>query len=178
MAVAVALLVLLTHSVLPFAWAVMMADDPKAFEGVPWGAALTESPTFELIKKHDRTNEYLLKQQPLTLASIPVESMKFTTIDGQFARVTVRYKGEQNHEAMLGYLQSRYGPLDRTPGQTMTGANQQYSWHGPYTEINLTYTGKTETGVIFFESSALAFKFNERFDIPDGLRTVPLPSRT
>jgi hypothetical protein len=141
--------------------AVPMREDPKGFEGIPWSAALTESETFALVNSEDRFKEYQLKQKPLTLNGIPVESMKFLTVDGKFGRVVLRYQGKQAHEAMVAFLQSRYGPLDETPGQTMAGVNHQYRWSGPETEINLTYDGKRERGVIFFESSRLASQFSD-----------------
>lgn len=139
--------------------AVPMLEDPKGFEGIPWSASLSESETFALTRSEDRVKEYQLKQKPLTLNGIPVESMKFMTVDGRFGRVVLRYQGRQAHDAMLAFLQSRYGPLDQTPGQTMAGVNQQYRWSGPDTEVNLTYDGKRERGVIFFESSHLASHF-------------------
>lgn len=143
------------------AWAVTMTADPKGFEGIPWGAALAEAPTFPRTYSGDRIAEYQLKQDRLLLGTVPVQSMQFATVDGQFARVTVRYQGALQHEAMLRYLQARYGPLDLTPGQTMAGANQQYNWRGPETEINITYDGEQEAGVVFFESRALGAKFAE-----------------
>lgn len=143
------------------AWAVTMATDPKGFEGIPWGAGLSESTTFALTYSEDRIREYQLKQESLMLGPIQIQSMKFSTVDGKFARVAVRYQGAQRHEAMLHYLQARYGPLDLTPGQTMAGDNQQYNWRGPETEVNLTYDGKQETGVVFFESRTLGAKFAE-----------------
>lgn len=141
--------------------AVPMREDPKGFEGIPWSATLAESETFVLVNSEDRFKEYQLKQKPLTLNGIAVESMKFMTVDGKFGRVILRYQGRQAHDAMLAFLQSRYGPLDETPGQTMAGINQQYRWSGPETEINLTYDGKRERGVIFFESSKLATQFSD-----------------
>jgi len=141
--------------------AVPMLQDPKGFEGIPWSASLSESETFALTRSEDRVKEYQLKQKPLALNGIPVESMKFMTVDGRFGRVILRYQGQQAHNAMLAFLQSRYGPLDLTPGQTMAGVNQQYRWSGPDTEVNLTYDGKRERGVIFFESSHLSPQFEE-----------------
>lgn len=138
-----------------------MAADPKGFEGIPWGAGLSESSNFAVVYADERVKEYHFKQEPLLLGAVPVRSMKFFTLDGKFARVTVRYEGESQHEAMLRHLQSRYGPLDLTPGQTMAGTNQQYNWRGAETEVNLTYDGKRETGVIFFESRALGAKLAE-----------------
>ena len=46
----------------------------------------------------------------------PVDSMRFTTFESMFGRVTVRYSGKDTHEGVLTYLQSKYGPLDLTPG--------------------------------------------------------------
>ncbi|MBM4134894.1 MAG: hypothetical protein FJ245_14135 [Nitrospira sp.] len=143
------------------ALAVTMTEDPKGFEGIPWGAGLSESSNFTVVYADDRVKEYRLQQEPLLLGTVPVQSMKFSTLDGKFARVTVRYQGDQRHETMLLYLQSRYGPLDLTPGQTMAGTNQQYNWRGTDTEVNLTYDGKRETGVIYFESAALGAKLAE-----------------
>lgn len=143
------------------AWAVSMTADPNGFEGIPWGAGLSESPNFGVTYSDDRVKEYRLKQEALLLGTVPVQSMKFSTLDGKFARVTVRYQGAPRHDAMLRHLQVRYGPLDLTPGQTMAGANQQYNWRGPDTEVNLTYDGEQETGVVFFESRALGAKLAE-----------------
>lgn len=138
-----------------------MVDDPKGFEGIPWGAGLSESPTFALTYSEDRVKEYQLRQEPLMLGPIPIQSIKFSTLDGKFARVAVRYQGARQHEAMLRYLQGRYGPLDLTPGQTMAGSNQQYNWRGAETDVNLTYDGKREMGVVFFESRTLGPQFTE-----------------
>src|SRR5262245_45765340 len=72
------------------AFAVQMKDDPKGFEGIPWGATLSESETFGKVEDSGRLKTYELKGAPPTVGPATVESMKFTTIDGKFARVTVR----------------------------------------------------------------------------------------
>ena len=87
--------------------------------------------------------------------------MKFSSITGQFARVSVRYQGEGVHKQILAYLERRYGPLDKTPGQMVRGLNQQYNWRGIETEINLTYEGQSERGFVFFDSRTLAPRFND-----------------
>jgi hypothetical protein len=97
--------------------AVEMKDDPKGFEGIPWGATLSESDTFGKVEDAGRLKTYELKGEPPTFGPAKVESMRFTTVDDRFARVTVRYRGREAHDQLLGFLQSRYGPLDRTPGQ-------------------------------------------------------------
>ena len=96
-----------------------------------------------------------------TVGTIPVEVLRFTTFDGKFGRVLVRYQGKDTHEQILAYLQEKYGPLDRTPGQISVGPIRVYAWHGFDTEITLRYESRIERGVIFFESRILREKLSE-----------------
>src|SRR5687768_3281525 len=75
--------------------AVPMQNDPNGFEGIPWGAAFSESDTFVKVEDSGRAQTYELKGIAPTLGSAPVDSMRFNTIDGGFARVTVRYNGKE-----------------------------------------------------------------------------------
>ncbi|MEK6634183.1 MAG: hypothetical protein AABY94_12740, partial [Nitrospirota bacterium] len=87
--------------------------------------------------------------------------LRYTTFDGKFGRVLVRYQGKDTHEQILAYLQAKYGPLDRTPGQISVGPIRVYAWHGFDTEITLRYESRIERGVIFFESRILREKLSE-----------------
>ncbi len=140
------------------ALAVPIQHDPNGFEGIPWGAALSESETFGKTEEAGRLKTYELKNAPPHLGPSQVESMKFTTIDEQFARVTVRYQGKATHDQILAYLQSLYGPLDDTPGQFSIGPVKFYAWQGFETEITLRYESRADRGIIFFESQALREK--------------------
>lgn len=145
----------------PSTRAVPMVNDPKGFNGIPWGASLENRPDLTLVTNAQRIKEYDLKNGPLPLGGVKVEMMRLSTVDGQFARVTIRYRGEDVHAKILAYLQEQYGPLDRTPGQSMRGFNQQYNWRGTDTEVNLTYEGQGERGFLFIESTVLAPRFND-----------------
>ena len=103
------------------AGAVPMANDPNGFEGITWGANLADSDSFVKVEDAGRLRNFELKAGVPTLGNSNVDSMRFMTIDGQFARVTVRYHGKEVHDQVLGYLQNQYGPLDRTPGQIAGG---------------------------------------------------------
>jgi hypothetical protein len=87
--------------------------------------------------------------------------MKFTTFGDKFARVTVRYKGKEAHDQILAFLQSRYGPLDRIPGQFSVGQVKFFAWQGFETEVTLRYEVPTDRGIIFFESQALRLSNTE-----------------
>ncbi|WP_173048888.1 hypothetical protein [Nitrospira sp. KM1] len=139
----------------PLAFAVQMKDDPNGFEGIPWGAALSESETFREVDTGGRQKTFELKSVPLTLGSVNVESMRFVTVDDKFARVIVRYHGKVAHDQMLEFLQSRYGPLDRTPGQIAIGPARFHAWQGFETEVTLRYETRNDQGIIFFESQTL-----------------------
>ena len=155
-----AILVVLLLPVVP-ALAVPMENDPNGFEGIPWGAAFTESDQFVKVEDAGRVQTFELTSTPRTLGPATVESMKFNTIDGKFARVMVRYTGKETHDRLLHYLQQQFGPIDQTPGQIAGGAVRFFNWQGPDSAIILRYDLRTSQGVIFFESEAFRVKLNE-----------------
>ncbi len=143
------------------ALAVPIINDPNGFEGLPWESALTESDQFAKVEEAGRLRSYELKTGKPALGTIPVEVLRYTTFDGKFGRVLVRYQGKDTHEQILAYLQTKYGPLDRTPGQISVGPIRVYAWHGFDTEITLRYESRIERGIIFFESRILREKLSE-----------------
>jgi hypothetical protein len=138
------------------ALAVQMKEDPRGFEGIPWGATLSESETFGKVEDAGRLKTYELKGGTPSFGPAKVDSMRFTTVDDRFARVTVRYQGKETHDQLLNFLQSRYGPLDRTPGQFAGGAVKLFAWQGEETAVSLRYEIRTDRGIIFFENPSLA----------------------
>jgi hypothetical protein len=143
------------------ALAVPILNDPNGFEGLPWESALTEGDQFTKVEEAGRLQSYELKTGQPALGTIPVEVLRYTTFDGKFGRVLVRYQSKDTHEQILAYLQTKYGPLDRTPGQISVGPIRVYAWHGFDTEITLRYESRIERGIIFFESRILREKLSE-----------------
>jgi len=92
---------------------------------------------------------------------VKVDSMRFVTSEGKFARVSVRYQGRTTHDQILVYLQSLYGSLDRTPGQIASGSVKFYSWTGFETDVSLRFETGNDRGIIFFESQELRRKITE-----------------
>jgi len=147
--------VLVLFGVLP-AGAVPIIQDPNGFHGIPWGASLADLPQLTLAEPGEQVKGYEFKDGPPMLGEAKVESLRLSSVGEKFARVTIRYQGQATHEIILNYLQSEYGPLDRTPGSMARGLNQQFTWRGSDTEINLTYEARGERGFVFFESRVLA----------------------
>jgi len=141
--------------------AVPMMNDPKGFNDIAWGAPLQTRTDLEVTREGSHIQEYQLKGTAPTFAGIEVDSLRLSSVDAQFARVTVRYRGEATHKRIMTYLESQFGPLERIPGQMMRGLNQQYNWRGVETEINVTYQANTERGYIFLDSRTLAPRFND-----------------
>lgn len=140
------------------AWAVPLLQDPDGFEGFAWGSVLSEREQFVKIEEAGRLQGYELRGQTPSLGATPVDSLRFTTFEKKLGRVTVRYTGKERHEEILGYLESKYGPLDRTPGQIAVGSVKIYTWHGIHTEVILRFEAGVERGIIFFESQTLPEK--------------------
>jgi hypothetical protein len=156
-----ATLILLSLLGMDSAWAVSMTDDPKGFRDVPWGTVLSSRQDVEPFRSSAHIIEYLPKTDPLSFADTQMTSILYLSVDGQFARVTIRYHGSTVHKEVLNFLETRFGRLDRVPGQMARGLTQQYNWRGSDTEINLTYQAGTERGYIFFDSRTLAPRFND-----------------
>jgi hypothetical protein len=142
--------------------AVPMVNDPKGFHDIAWGMALAARQDLEVTRSSPHITEYRLKTEVPAFAGTPVTSVALVAVDDQFARVTIRYQGEQVHKQVLAYLEKEFGPIERIPGQMTRGLNQQYNWRGPETEINLTYQASTERGFIFIDSRTLAPRFNDQ----------------
>jgi hypothetical protein len=143
------------------AGAVSMTNDPKGFRNIVWGTALMARADLEATRQGPHIIDYRFKDSPPTFADIPVESLQLSTVDDQFARVTVRYRGEDTHKKILAYLESEFGRMERLPGQMLRGLNQQYNWRGNESEINVTYQAGTERGYLFIDSRTLAPRFND-----------------
>ncbi len=143
------------------AWAGPMMNDPKGFHDIPWGAALSSRLDLEPIRSSPHIVEYLRKERPPFFAGAEMTNILYASLDDQFARVVIRYQGDQVHGEVLSHLQGRFGRLDRIPGQMARGLTQQYTWRGPNTEITLTYQASTERGYVFIDSRTLAPRFND-----------------
>lgn len=87
----------------PLALAVPMVDDPKGFEGTPWGTLLSELKQFVVVEDAGRLQTYEQTGQPPSLGATPVDSIRLTTYEKKFGRVTVRYSGKDTHEKLLTY---------------------------------------------------------------------------
>ncbi|GMV48866.1 hypothetical protein FBQ96_15730 [Nitrospirales bacterium NOB] len=142
-------------------FAVTMTDDPRGFQNIPWGAPLTDRPDLIVVRADTHTTDYAFRDQPPVYADITVDNIQLSTVDAQFARVTIRYRGSQTHAQMIRFLERTYGAIERIPGQMMRGLNQQYTWRGPDTEISLTYEGARDRGFVFIESRTLAPRFQD-----------------
>jgi len=142
-------------------WAVPMTNDPKGFHDVPWGTALSSRQDLETVRSSPPIVEYLRKERPSLFGGAEMTSILYVSFDDQFARVVIRYVGDQAHKHVLSHLEGRFGRLDRIPGQMARGLTQQYNWRGTDTEINLTYQAGTERGYIFIDSRTLAPRFND-----------------
>ena len=103
------LLLCLCHPFL--AHAVPMVNDPNGFQCLAWGVGLTTRPDLEITRAGPHVNEYQLRDGPPSYAGVPVESLRFLSVDEQFARVTIHYQGEDRHKQILTYLERQFGSL-------------------------------------------------------------------
>jgi hypothetical protein len=148
------LLIWLALACMP-AMGVLIIGDPEGFEDIPWGAIFSQMEHFVKVEDDGRLQTYERTGEPPVFGGTPVDSVRFTAYEGKFGRVTVRYRGKDAHERILSYLQSKYGSLDRTPGQISVGPVKVHAWHGLNTQVTLRFEANVERGIIFFESRML-----------------------
>lgn len=146
--------------------AISMSKDPEGFRGIAWGANLASVEGLELKHAWDHIKEYRYTSDHPHLGNEAVELVKLTTVEDKFARVHIRYQGKQTHKRILAYLQKTFGTIERIPGSMVRGLNQQFTWRGPHTDINLTYQGMGERGFVYIESRELAPRFTDL--LPNG----------
>ena len=137
----------------------LINQDPNGFAGIEWGSSLASRPDLVLVEPADRISTFQFQNTPPRFANIAVESLKLLSIDGQFAKVMIRYQGSQTHKQIMEHLETQFGRLKLMPGSMMRGLNQGYLWRGSNTEINLNYRGLGERGFITFQSRILAPRF-------------------
>jgi len=137
----------------------VMDHDPSGFQGILWGKSLVTHHELESVDSEDHIHIYQPKESVAQFGGIPVESLRYITINDQFAKVRIHYRGEKTHQSIFHYLESHYGKIHLQPGAMMRGLNQQYTWRGPKTEITLLYRGLGERGFLTVESRTLAPRF-------------------
>ena len=145
-------------------FAVPMTQDPGGFLDLPWKISLDGRKGVSPPEGTGRVKSYQYKLEPMSIGAVPVTSIRLVTIDGKFARAVVRYEGNKTHHDFLVKLQRWFGPLDRTPGQLGAGTEllqQQFTWRGEETEINVMYDADMEQGVMYVDCRALAPEFNQ-----------------
>ena len=129
------------------------------FQGIPWGSALAEMSQLVLVEPDERVDIYEYKDGPPRFANEPVEFIKLYAIDDQFARVMIRYRNEETHDRIKQALESEFGKIQHNRGSMIRGLNQEYSWRLEETEINLSYRGLGERGLLMIQSRVLAPRF-------------------
>ena len=151
----------LTLLTLQSATASDMTNDPGGFLGIRWGSSVAGRSDLQQTYSGKDVADYQLTNGPAKLGAIPVGGLTLTTWQDRFARVTIRYRGDDTHQQVMTYLQEQYGALDKAPGQTVRGLNQQFNWRGSETEINVTFEAQSGRGFVFIESRVLSPRFND-----------------
>ncbi len=136
-----------------------ISNDPQGFADIKWGAPLHNMKRLSLIDLDGRIQTYQFTNNSFKFADTKVESFRLLSIDGKFARVMIRYQGEETHQAIMQYLTNQYGKVKRRPGSMLRGLTQENTWRGNETEASLNYREHGARGFLMIQSRILAPKF-------------------
>ena len=136
-----------------------ISNDPQGFDGIKWGTPLHSMKRLSLIDLDGRIQAYEFTNNSFQFANTQVESLRLLAIDGKFARVMIRYHGEETHQTIMQYLTNQYGKVKRRPGSMLRGLTQENTWRGSETEASLNYQQHGTRGFLMIQSRILAPKF-------------------
>ncbi|WP_447980500.1 hypothetical protein [Candidatus Nitrospira bockiana] len=155
-------MVLLTLSSPVFAESLL--KDPNGFQNLIWGASLRDRSDLQETES-TKVNEgligiisvYEVRGGAAPIGDVPIDQLLFYAINGKFVRAVIHYSGLEHHKQLLAYLQSEFGPLDRSLNKR--GYRIQGVWLGENTGIEVMYRTDTDRGVVFFESRTIRPNF-------------------
>ena len=133
-----------------------ISNDPQGFAGIKWGASLHNMKRLSLIDLDGQIQTYQFTSNSFEFANAKVESLHLLSIDGKFARVMIRYQGEETHKLIMQYLTNQYGKVRRRPGSMLRGLTQENTWRGNETEVNLNYREHGARGFLMIQRRILA----------------------
>ena len=86
---------------------------------------------------------YHLPDEPLILGDIQVEKILYVFYEGKFKRVTIKYRDEENYDALLRQMTAKFGI-----GRNESRFSHDVSWVGIHTHMLLRYDDDMNFGVL------------------------------
>jgi len=92
----------------------------------------------------------------LTLEVVPIKTVRYRFADGLLESVQLTYKGRENRDRLLGWVEANYGKLPSQERRIIA----QVMWHGEKMMIMLNYNRSYDQGMLWFISPRLHKEIN------------------
>jgi hypothetical protein len=100
----------------------------------------------------------------LTLDAVPLKTVRYRFANGLLESIQLTYKGRDNREKLLGWIEAHYGKLPSRERKILS----QVMWHGEKMLIMLNYNRSYDEGTLWFVSPSLHTEINRTTgSIPD-----------
>ena len=147
-------------------------SDPDGFRGIKWGTEISTLKDMEKIEQDKSSNPdliwYTKKGDTLAIGEATLENIFYLFWMGNFASVSIDFKGDENFETLKKDLLEQLGSTVRSEEHTRkrhqrvgtepskTGAADSfYAWWGKNTDMLLSYSKDRHMGTLDISSTSI-----------------------
>ena len=147
--------------VLPGIVGAQLGGELESFNGYTLESPTAAYPSLRLVGRY-RTDfvqdvtVYELPGEQLTLEGVLCSQVRYRFADGLLESVQLTYKGRENRDRLLGWVEANYGKLPSQERRIIA----QVMWHGEKMMIMLNYNRTQNEGALWFISPSLHGEIN------------------
>jgi hypothetical protein len=147
-------------------------SDPDGFRGIKWGTEISKLKDMERMEQDKSSNPdlvwYTRKADTLAIGEAKLENIFYLFWMGNFASVSIDFKGKENFETLKKELLEQFGSTVRSEEHTRKrdqrvgiepsktgGADSFYAWWGKNTDILLSYSKDRHIGTLDISSTSI-----------------------
>jgi hypothetical protein len=138
-----------------------LGGELESFNGYTLESPTAAYPSLRLVGRY-RTDfvqdvtVYELPGEQLTLEGVLCSQVRYRFADGLLESVQLTYKGRENRDRLLGWVEANYGKLPSQERRIIA----QVMWHGEKMMIMLNYNRSYDQGTLWFISPRLHKEMN------------------
>jgi len=138
-----------------------VSDSVDSFNGYTLETPASSYESLNLVEHYstDFVENVTVYENPgevLTLEVVPIKTVRYRFADGLLESVQLTYKGRENRDRLLGWVEANYGKLPSQERRIIA----QVMWHGEKMMIMLNYNRSYDQGMLWFISPRLHKEIN------------------
>jgi len=138
-----------------------VSDSVDSFNGYTLETPASSYESLNLVEHYstefvENVTVYENPGEVLTLEVVPIKTVRYRFADGLLESVQLTYKGRENCDRLLSWVEAHYGKLPSQERRIIA----QVMWHGEKMMIMLNYNRSYDQGTLWFISPRLHKEIN------------------